>query len=104
MGPSRHDDAVEVFDALDADLDRACELSFDTSNTQQCLDFLERCERLRRQLQAVEHPLINNLAHQATPEELGGTLPHAIAEAALIGRAEASRRVREATTWVRGTG
>ncbi|MCV7392979.1 DUF222 domain-containing protein, partial [Mycobacterium paraseoulense] len=31
------------------------------------------------------------------PEELGGTVSHAIAEATLISRAEASRRVREAT-------
>ncbi|GAA4292930.1 hypothetical protein GCM10023161_40740 [Mycobacterium paraffinicum] len=51
---------------------------------------------MRRQLPAIEHPLINSLGQQATPEELGGTLPHAIAEAALISRAEASRRVREA--------
>ena len=85
-----------MFDALDADLDRACALSFDASNTQQCLELLERCERFRRRIAAVEHPLINNLAHQATAEELGGTLPQAIAEAALISRAEASRRVKEA--------
>ncbi|OBH88130.1 hypothetical protein A5678_17390, partial [Mycobacterium sp. E2733] len=63
----------------------------------QQLVMLERCERARRQLPAVEHPLINNLARQASPEEVGGTLPHAIAEATLISRAEAARRVKEAT-------
>ena len=63
----------------------------------QQLVMLERCEKARRQLPAMEHPLINNLARQATPEELGGALPHAIAEATLISRAEASRRVKEAT-------
>ncbi|WP_082962380.1 HNH endonuclease signature motif containing protein, partial [Mycobacterium sp. E342] len=97
MGSSGHDEAAEVFDALDADLGRACALSFDASNTQQCLQWLERCERVRRRIAAIEHPLINNLGRQATPEELGGTLPHAVAEATLISRAEASRRVKEAT-------
>ncbi len=85
-----------MFDALDADLDRACELSFDASNTQQCLELLDRCERVRRRIAAVEHPLINSLGRQATAEELGGKLSHAIAEATLISRAEASRRVNEA--------
>jgi Domain of unknown function (DUF222) len=58
---------------------------------------LERCERVRRRLPAVEHPLINQLARQATPEELGGKLSHAVAEWALISRPEAARRIREAT-------
>ena len=65
-------------------------------NVQQQLALLERCEKARRQLPSIEHPVINSLSHQTTPEELGGTLPHAIAEATLISRAEASRRVREA--------
>jgi Domain of unknown function (DUF222) len=60
------------------------------------LDLLERCERVRRRLPIVEDELINQLSRQATPAELGGTLPHAVAEWALISRAEASRRVREA--------
>ncbi|UXA09246.1 HNH endonuclease [Mycobacterium sp. SMC-2] len=64
---------------------------------QQQLGMLERCEKVRRQLPAIEHPLINTLARQATAEELGGTLPQAIADATLISRAEASRRVKEAT-------
>ena len=36
------------------------------------------------------------LARQGTPEELGGKLPYAIAEATLISRAQAARRIREA--------
>ncbi|OJZ74276.1 hypothetical protein BRW65_10590, partial [Mycobacterium paraffinicum] len=63
----------------------------------QQLAMLERCEQARRQLPAIEHPVINNLACQASPEELGGTLAHAIAEATLIRHAEASQRVKEAT-------
>ncbi len=57
---------------------------------------LERIERLRRRIPAIEHPLINAVARQATPEELGGKLSHAIAEWTLISRAEAARRIREA--------
>ncbi|OCB39298.1 hypothetical protein A5676_14060 [Mycobacterium malmoense] len=69
----------------------------DALATREQLAMLGQCESVRRRLPAIEHPLINSLAHKATPEELGGTLPHAIAEAALISRAEASRRVKEAT-------
>jgi len=85
-----------VFDALDADSDRACGLSFNALSTEQQLAILERCERLRRRLPAIEHPLINSLARDATPAELGGPLTHAIAESTLISRAEAARRVKAA--------
>lgn len=85
-----------MFDALDADLDRACALSFDALNTQQRLALLERCEKLRRRIPAIEHPLINAVARDATPQEIGGKLSHAIAERSLISRAEATRRIRAA--------
>jgi len=65
--------------------------------TREQLAMLERCQKVRRQLPAIEHPLINNLARQATAEELGGKLSHAIAESTLISRAEASRRIKEAS-------
>ncbi|OBH98724.1 HNH endonuclease signature motif containing protein [Mycobacterium sp. E2733] len=65
--------------------------------TREQLAMLERCEKVRRQLPAIEHPLINNLTRQATAEELGGKLSHAIAESTLVSRAEASRRIKEAT-------
>lgn len=68
----------------------------DALATREYLALLRRCEKIRRRLPAIEHPLINSLARQGTPEELGGTLSHALAEAALISRAEASRRIREA--------
>jgi Domain of unknown function (DUF222) len=51
---------------------------------------------VRRRLPAVEHGLINQLARQASPEELGGKLSHALAEWLLISRAEAGRRINEA--------
>ncbi len=85
-----------MFDALEAEVDRACALVLDALNVQQQLAVLERCERLRRRIPAIEHPLINSLARQAPSQELGGTLSHALTESVLISRAEASRRVKEA--------
>jgi Domain of unknown function (DUF222) len=85
-----------AFDALDAALDGLAALKFDALTTPVRLAFFERCERIRRRLPAVEHPLLNQLAHQATPEELDGKLSHAVAEWTLISRAQASRRTREA--------
>ncbi|OBJ00857.1 HNH endonuclease signature motif containing protein [Mycobacterium sp. 1465703.0] len=96
MSASSQQDIDAVFDALDAELDRACTLSFDALNTRQQLAILERCEKLRRRIPAIEHPLINSLARDATPAELGGTLSHAIAESALVSRGEAARRIKEA--------
>ncbi|WP_297827703.1 DUF222 domain-containing protein, partial [Mycobacterium sp.] len=88
-------DVDAVFDALEAEVDRACALVLDALNVQQQLAVLERCERLRRRIPAIEHPLINSLASQAPSQELGGTLSHALTESVLISRAEASRRVKE---------
>jgi hypothetical protein len=90
------DAITAAFDALDAAVDGLLGLDFEALTTRERLALLERCERVRRRLPAVEHPLINQLAHHATPEELGGKLSHAIAEWTLISRAEAGRRIREA--------
>jgi hypothetical protein len=96
MGSSCRDEVVEVFDALDADLDRALGLSFDALTTPERLATLERCEKLRRRLPVVEHPLINQIAEQANETELGGKLASALANRLRISRGEASRRVHEA--------
>ncbi len=85
-----------AFDALDADLDRLLGFDCDALTTRELLAWLGRVEKLRRRLPSLEHAVINTLAHQGTPEELGGRLSHAIAEHALISRGEAARRVREA--------
>ncbi|OSC18223.1 hypothetical protein B8W69_29470, partial [Mycobacterium vulneris] len=96
MSSSDQQDVDAVFDALDAAWDRACALNFDALSAQQQLAVLVRCEKQRRRIPAVEHPLINSLARQAPCLELGGTLVHALAEATLISRTEASRRIKEA--------
>ena len=85
-----------AFDTLDAAVDAVAGLHFDMLGTHDWLVLLERCERVRRRLPVPEYQLINALARQATPEELGGKLSHAIAEWTLTSRAEATRRVREA--------
>ncbi len=85
-----------MFDALDAGLDRACALSFDALSARQQLVILERCERLRRRIPAMEHPLINSLARQAPARRTGSPLTHAITESTLISRAEATRRIKQA--------
>ncbi len=85
-----------MFDALDAEVDRACALVLDALTVQQQLAVLERCERLRRRIPVIEHPLLNSLARQVPSQDLGGGLSHALTERILISRHEASRRIKEA--------
>ncbi|WP_324738531.1 HNH endonuclease signature motif containing protein [Mycobacterium sp. 5-140-3-2] len=89
-------DVDAVFDALDAEVDRACALVLDALTVQQQLAVLERCERLRRRIPVIEHPLLNSLARQVPSQDLGGGLSHALTERTLISRHEASRRIQEA--------
>ncbi len=90
------DAITAAFDALDDALDNVGDLSFDALAPRECLALLERCEKVRRRLPVAEHQLINHVARQATPAELGGKLSHALAEWTLISRAEAARRIKEA--------
>ena len=71
MYSSCREEIVEAFDALEADLDRALELSFDALTTPERLVMLARCEVLRRRLPALEHPLINQISGQADATEIG---------------------------------
>ena len=96
MSCSTREEIVEVFNALDAELDSLCALNFDAFNTPERMRALERLERVARRLRAPQHALINQLAAQATKEELGGTLPAALANRLRITKAEAGRRVAEA--------
>ncbi|WP_113963300.1 HNH endonuclease signature motif containing protein [Mycobacterium shimoidei] len=96
MRSSSREEIVAVFDALDAALKRALDLTFDVLTVPESLAMLERCEKVRRQLPAVEHPLINQIGEQADESELGGKLSFALAERLRITRAEANRRIGEA--------
>ncbi|WP_031695591.1 DUF222 domain-containing protein, partial [Mycobacterium tuberculosis] len=70
MGSGSRERIVEVFDALDAELDRLDEVSFEVLTTPERLRSLERLECLVRRLPAVGHALINQLDAQASEEEL----------------------------------
>ncbi|HXO79843.1 MAG TPA: DUF222 domain-containing protein, partial [Mycobacterium sp.] len=96
MRSSSREEIVEVFDGLTAGMKRAVDLTFDVLTTPERLSMLQHCEEIRRVLCAVEHPLINQLAEQADPAELGGKLAPALANRLRISRAEASRRIHEA--------
>ncbi len=96
MSSGSREEIVTVFDELEADMDRACALSFDALTTPELLTFLERCETVRRRLPAIEHGLINQTAEQSDSTELGGKLPSALADRLRITRAEANRRIAEA--------
>jgi Domain of unknown function (DUF222) len=96
MRSSSREEIVAAFGALDAGFERALGLSFDALTTPERLAMLERCEKFRRCLPAVEHPLINQVAEQADATELGGKLPAALANRLGITRADASRRIHEA--------
>jgi len=85
-----------VFDALEAEFKRALDLRCDALTTPEHLAVLQRCERMRRWLPAIEHPVINQLSDQADPAELGGKLAPALADRLRITRTEASRRIHEA--------
>src|ERR1700745_2423690 len=64
----------------------------DALTTPERLNLLERLERETRRLRAPGHELINQLAEQAGPDELGGRLSHALADRLRITRGEARRR------------
>ena len=96
MRSSSREEIVEVFDALEAGFKRALDLTFDVLTTPERLALLQRCERMRRQQPAIEHPLINQLAEQADATELGGKLAPALANRLRITRAEAARRIHDA--------
>lgn len=94
MHSNTREEIVAVFDALDADVKRALDLSFDVLTTPERLALLERLEVVRRRLPVVEQPLIAELSY-ADPEELGGRPHWALADRLRITRAEAKRRFDE---------
>src|SRR3984885_973017 len=96
MRSSSREEIVEVLDALRAAHKRARDLTFDVLTTPERLAVLENLEQMGRGQPAIEHALINQLAEQADPTELGGTLAAALANRLRISRAEASRRIHEA--------
>ncbi|WP_205873826.1 HNH endonuclease signature motif containing protein [Mycobacterium camsae] len=95
MAASTREEIVEVFNALDAELDRLCGLTFDAFTTPEWMRGMERLEKVARRLRTPQHALITHLG-AATIEELGAALPAALADRLRITKAEANRRIAEA--------
>lgn len=93
---SSREEILEAFDGLDAALDRVLALDCATLSTRERLALLQRCERVRRRLPAVEHPLINEVVRGGEPSELGGSVAHALADQCSLSRTDATRRIHEA--------
>jgi hypothetical protein len=87
---------LAVFDRLHAAVSELAQLSFDVLTTPERLALLERLEHETRRLPTPRHELINGLRCQATEVEIGGKLPHVLADRLHITRAEAGRRIDEA--------
>jgi hypothetical protein len=96
MGSAVFDEHVMVYDDLDVALDKLDALSVDGLTTNERHVLLERRERVLRRLPGLGHELINGLAAEASHQELGGRLSHALANWLRISRAEAARRIHEA--------
>jgi uncharacterized protein DUF222 len=96
MHSSGREEIQEDFDALRGIVSRVLGHSYDALTTPERLALLERLECETRRLRTPGHQLINQVAEQAGPQELGGPLRHALADRLRITRGEASRRVAEA--------
>jgi Domain of unknown function (DUF222) len=96
MHSSSREEIQQDFDALRTAVSGVVRHSFDALTTPERLALLERLEHETRRLRVPEHRLINQVAAQATPEELGGKVSHALANRLNISRADASRRAADA--------
>src|SRR5712672_3649592 len=96
MLSSSREEIPEDFRALRAVVSRVVGHSFDVLTTPERLVLLEQLERETRRLRVPGHALINQLAEQATREELGGKLSYALADRLHITRGDAGRRVADA--------
>jgi hypothetical protein len=86
----------EDYDTLRAVVSRIQRHSYDALTSPERLALLEIIEHEQRRLHVPGHQLTNQLARQATPEELGGKLSHVLSDRLHISRAESARRVAEA--------
>src|ERR1700736_72342 len=92
MRSSSGEEIVKRFGALHDAVSDVFAVSSDVLTTPECLALLQRLETETRRLPVAGHPLINQLARQATNDELGGKLSYALASRLRISRGEAARR------------
>src|ERR1700722_13482928 len=86
----------EGFATLHEAVSRVVGHSYDALTTPERLVLLEKLEHEARRLVVPRHELINQIAEQGTPEELGGKLSHVLADRLHITRSAAARQVAEA--------
>jgi len=96
MSSSTREEVQADFDALHSAVSRIVGHCYDALTTPERLALLDRLEQETRRLRVPGHELVNQLAEQATPAELGGRLAHALADRLRITRGDAARRVAEA--------
>ena len=96
MGSSR--ESIEAaYENFEAAFETVASLSYDVLTPAEKKNLLARLEAHRRRQPAVEHPLINQLAAECSPEALGGTSwPDVLATSLRISKSEARRRIAEA--------
>lgn len=97
MSANSREEILEVFDALHNAVSRLAELSFEALTTPERLALLERLEQATRRLPVPRHALLNGVRREATSAEIGGKLPHVLADRLRITRAEATCRIDEAS-------
>src|ERR1700758_2104228 len=96
MSSSDRDEIETDFAALHEVMSRILAHTYDALTTPERLTYLDKLEREARRLPVSGHQLINQLAEQSDPSELGGKLSHVLADRLRVTRADAARRVAEA--------
>jgi hypothetical protein len=91
----REDPVAGALNALDAAVDTLLGVAVEALSTREQVEVLRRVEQVARRLPAVGHRLVVGL-RDASPAELGDTLPRALADALRISRRAAGRRVADA--------
>ena len=87
---------MAAYDELVAVVTRCVDFDRDAFTEQQQLALLERGQMVRRMLPAMDHDSINALVAYGTVEELGASVPRALADRLRISRAEARARIEQA--------
>ncbi|MBV9515801.1 MAG: DUF222 domain-containing protein, partial [Mycobacteriaceae bacterium] len=90
------EEAMAAYDELVAVVTRCVDFDRDAFTEQQQLALLERGQMVRRMLPAMDHDSINALVAYGTVEELGASVPRALADRLRISRAEARARIEQA--------
>lgn len=96
MRCSTPEDLAEALEALRGSVSRLLELTSGMLTTPEALAQLGDLEAELRRIPVAGHALINDLAAQSTPAELGGTLGQALADRLRITEGDADRRIADA--------